>query len=386
MNIKKSRLIVLISAGLILVSSFPSVALADNVNTENQNTVQTENVTNSNNENVAVTQSSAASSIDIEATKQAILKELNRLRSQNGLPTLQTRTELNTYAQKRTDSLSSEGQLDNHIGWSASQMAPYNYNAAENISLMGYSLINSTDPTTISQKMIKEFYLETHDPKPDFGHRKSMLNPYVSYVGIGITITSNGVIYVAQEFGNDAAASSSVNQNNNYNYFLSRSNDYANVSKYDLVDSSKTSSDYTKTANYTYLDLRGGVTVPNNSIPVYDRNGNKLNNVVLAPNNEYSSDMIAIMNNSYFFHISENQFVSSNDVLSWASFLSSQKPITANNFVPIYDNNGKLSGRYVEKGSTWVIDRVTVNMQTNAGKMYRVGTNAWLKASDITIK
>ncbi|WP_099974772.1 CAP domain-containing protein [Lactobacillus terrae] len=386
MFIKKSKLAIIVSAGLILASSFPSVALADNVNTENQNTVQTENVTNSNNENVAVTQSSAASSIDIEATKQAILKELNRLRSQNGLPTLQTRTELNTYAQKRTDSLSSAGDLDNHIGWNPSQMAPYNYNTAENISLMGYSLINSTDPTTVAQKITKEFYSENYDPKPDYGHRKSMLNPYVSYVGIGLKIASNGVIYVSQEFGNDAAASKSFSDTNNHNYYLSRSNDYANVSKYDLVDSSKTNSDYTKTANYTYLDLRGGVTVPNNSIPVYDRNGNKLNNVVLAPNTEYSSDMIAIMNNSYFFHISENQFVSSNNVLSWASFLSSQTPITANNFVPIYDNNGKLSGRYVEKGSTWVIDRVTVNMQTNAGKMYRVGTNAWLKASDITIK
>jgi hypothetical protein len=211
-----------------------------------------------------------------------------------------------------------------------------------------------------------------------------MLNPYIDYVGVGVTI-ANGMIYFSQEIGNDQASNSKYNSSAIYEYYLTNNNDFSNVSTYDLADSERqsTNSDYTAQNNYTILDFRGGVTTTGNGYTaIYDREGNKYDSVALAPNTQWLSDLIAIINNKVYYHVSTNGFVLADDVLPWARFLTGTTVTTADN-AQLYDDYGNPTGNYLSAGTVWLTDRRATD-QTNGMKYYRVATNAWLKQADIT--
>lgn len=403
MFLKTKKIAVLLASGVLLSTSFSTTAFADTTansdttvstatnNTDNGNSQvnmgdsntnnNASNTDTANNKQTAITQSKA-SDIDVNAVKEAMLTEINRLRSQNGLNPLISVDVLNTYAQSRTDSFTNTG-VDDHAGWDSAKMYPYNQSAEENIAQTPLSIMGTNDPTTIAQKITTEFYVEKYDPEPNYGHRKNMLNPYVNYIGIGVTV-ANGMIYFSQEIGNDQAANDKNDANDMYNYYLTNNNDFANVSNYDLADSAResTNPDYVSRDNYTTLDLRGGVTTKGNYVSVYDRNGNKYDSIALQPHTDWASDLIAIINNNIYFHVSTNGFVLADDVLPWATFLAGTI-VRTNTNAQIYDDYGNPTGQYLASGSDWITDRRSTNLTTGS-KMYRVGTNAWLRAADLS--
>ncbi|KRO00566.1 CAP domain-containing protein [Companilactobacillus kimchiensis] len=364
-----------------------NVATATNNSSDTNNQVVTSttdktvnNSTNTTNNNTATTQSTY-NSIDVSAVKTAMLTELNRLRAQNGLTALSSVGALNNYAQSRTDSFTNTG-VDNHAGWNSANMYPYYLDAEENIAQMPYSMLGTTDPTTIAQKITHEFYSEMYDPEPNYGHRKNMLNPYIDYVGIGVSISSNGMVYFSQEMGNDQASHSKYNSSDIYAYYLTNENDYANVSKYDIADTNRTNDDYTSRDNYAVADIRGGVTTKDQQTPVYDRNGNKRTDMSLAPNSSWIADVIAIIDGGFYYHVSNDTFVSANDALPWATFLAGTT-VRATTNAKIYDNNGNYTGHTVTANSNWVVDRRATNPTTWI-KMYRIGTNAWIQQNELS--
>lgn len=363
-------------------ASDSNVATATNDSVDPNKTVNTTSSDSTNNDtaNNAVTQASYKN-IDVASVKVAMLAELNRLRAQNGLQALTSVGVLNNYAQTRTDSFISTGGVDNHAGWNSANMAPYNLTAEENIAQMPFSMIGTTDPTVIAQKITHEFYSEMYDSEPNYGHRKNMLNPYINYVGIGLSVGSNGMVYFSQEMGNDQASYSKYDPSDVYAYFLTNNNDYANVSKYDVADAGKTSADYASRENYVTADLRGGVSTKNEITPIYDRYGNKRTDLALSPSTDWISDMIAVINGNYFYHVSTNGFVSANDALPWASFLAGAS-VTATTEAKIYDNNGHYTGQTVNAHSKWIVDRRAVNPLTGV-KMYRIATNAWIQQNQL---
>jgi len=364
-------------------SSNVSTATNDNNDTSNQVVSSTNaqtNGTSSYNNSLATTQA-AYKNINATAVKSAMLAELNRLRTQNGLASLTEVGTLNNYAQSRTDSFIHSG-VDNHAGWNSANMYPYNLDAEENIAQMPYSMIGSTDPTVIAQKITHEFYSEMYDPEPNYGHRKNMLNPYIDYVGIGVSIGSNGMVYFSQEMGNNQASHNKYDASDIYAYYLTNENDYANVSRYDIADSNKTGADYDDRDNYATADLRGGVTTKNQQTVVYDRYGNQRADFALAPNTEWASDIIAIIDGNFYYHVSTDGFVSANDALPWASFLTGTS-VRATTNAKIYDNNGIYTGHTVSANSSWIVDRRSNNPLTNV-KMYRIGTNAWIQQNELS--
>ncbi|WP_125763914.1 CAP domain-containing protein [Companilactobacillus hulinensis] len=399
-NTKKVAL--LLAAGVLMSTSFGgTVALADTTSTtpttdtdtavatatNSQNDSDNQVVSNSNDTATAAATNSAttakfqsAQDINIQAVKNAMLSELNSLRAQNGLNALTSVNVLNNYAQSRTDGFISSG-VDDHAGWNSANMYPYYLDAEENIAQMPYTMLGTTDPTVIAQKITAEFYSENYDPQPNYGHRKNMLNPYINFVGIGVSVGSNGMVYFSQEMGNDQAAHSKYSASDLYSYYLTNENDYANASKYNLVDSKKKSADYKDRDNYTVLDMRGGVTNNNSLTPIYDRYGNKTN-VELSPNTSWATDMIAVMNNTFYYHVSNNGFVVADDVTPWASFLAGTV-VTTTKATAIYDDQGNATSRTVAAGSKWIVDRRSTNAVTGV-KMYRIGTNAWLIKTDLT--
>lgn len=404
MKLYKGKIAALLSTALLLATSLgnATTGLADTTTTNNVNTEQqttdtktstNENTTSSNTTNnnetsndvqqpVAKTQ--ATTSVDTSAIKAAMLTEINDLRAQNGLNSLTSVDVLNNYAQERTDGFAYGVGVDAHVGWNSANMAPYNLTAEENIAQVPLGTL-SNDPTAIAKSITQEFYQEKNDKIPDYGHRKNMLNPYIGYIGIGVTVGTNGMIYFAQEMGNDAdyAAKSTLNQRNAY--YQTTLNDYANPSKYDVIDqqrqNSSAAADYVQNGSkYTYFDLRGGASTRDSYVNMYDRDGNIYTNLRLAPQTDWASDIVSIINGTYFLHVSTNGFVKAADVLPWASFLSGIT-VTANKNAVIYDDYGNPTSRSVAQGSAWVTDRRSINFVSNT-KYLRIGTNAWLAQSD----
>jgi len=346
-------------------------------NTESSSTTTTDNTTS----NDFATTQAAYKNINVAAVKTAMLAELNRLRAQNGLTALVSVDTLNSYAQARTESFLNSG-VDNHAGWNSANMYPYNLDAEENIAQTPYSMLGTTDPTVIAQKITNEFYSEMYDPEPNYGHRKNMLNPYINYVGIGVSVSSSGMVYFSQEMGNDQASHSKYDASDIYAYYLTNENDYANVSKYDIVDSQRTNPDYTARDNYATADMRGGVTTKNQQTVVYDRYGNKRADMALSPNSSWAADIIAIIDGNFYYHVSNDGFISANDALPWASFLAGTT-VRATTNAKLYDNHGNYTGHTVPANSSWIVDRRATNPLTGV-KMYRIGTNAWIQQNQLS--
>lgn len=385
---KAKKTAILIATGALLVTNISgTIVSADTVSNTNDNSTSTK--TNSSDSidasSTTSTKTQAANyeNIDLAAVRVAMLNELNRLRSQNNLAPLTPVNVLSNYAQARTDSFITSGGVDDHSNWHSANMYPYNFTAEENIAQMPFSMIGSTDPLIIAEKITNEFYSETYDSTPDFGHRKNMLNPYINYVGIGVSISDTGMIYFSQEMGNDKASYSKYDPNDINDYYMTKYNDYANPSKYDLADINRKGADYTQRKDYVTADLRGGVTTKDYSTSVYDRYGEKRTDLELAPNSDWISDMVATINGKKYYHVSTNGFVSAADVLPWAKFLYGSS-VTATTDAKVYDNNGNFTGKIVHKDSRWVMARRAVNPKTHL-KMYRIGTNAWLQENEVTV-
>ncbi|AKP66570.1 CAP domain-containing protein [Companilactobacillus ginsenosidimutans] len=395
MKINKKNIAVLFSTALLMATSLGNAATSFADTTTADTNVQTTDTTANNDSANIQTKSTdsattpnvqANSQVDVAAIKAAMLNAINDLRAQNGLNSLTSVEVLNNYAQQRSDSFNSNGTgIDKHVGWNSALMAPYNHNAEENIGQIPITMVPN-DSVGVANAITQEFYIEKNDRLPDYGHRKNMLNPYVGYIGFGITFGENGMLYFSQEIGNDSeyAARSTYEEKNNYYY--TTKNDYSNVSKNEVLDSTRRSADYTQNGNkYIFGDIRGGVSTRDTYVHMYDRDGNIYNNLRLAPNTDWSSDIVSIINGIYFLHVSTNGFVKAVDVLPWATFLAGIT-VTTNTDAPIYDDFGIPSGRYAPAGTTWVTDRRSIDFGNNT-KYCRIGTNAWLSSDDInTIK
>lgn len=379
---KAKKTAILIAASALLFTNIGETLVFADTTSDNESTSETAQSSESTTNTDSATTQAEYENINLAAVKVAMLNELNRLRSQNNLNSLTPVDVLNNYAQARATSFVSGGGVDNHANWNSANMYPYNFTAEENISQMPYSMIGSSDPLVIAQKVTSEFYNEKYDSSPDFGHRKNMLNPYINYVGIGVSVSSTGMLYFSQEMGNSQESYSKYDPTDVKDYYLTKYNDYANPSKYDLADNHK-NADYIDRSNYTTADMRGGVTTKNYVTSVYDRYGNKRNDLELAPNSDWISDIVATINGKKYYHVSTDGFVSADDALPWAKFLYGSS-VTATMDAKIYDNNGNFTGRIVHKGSKWIMDRRAVNPRTKV-RMYHIGTNAWLQENQVSV-
>ena len=128
------------------------------------------------NSSIAVKETSS-NTFNPEIWDQAILTELNRLRAQNGLKPVTLNSELTTFAQGRSETLKKNQKLSHDGNYEA--LHP-NKCTTEAIEWINFTMGKNTD----AKNAVAWFYDDLG--VPSFGHRKSLLNPYMSQVGIGV--------------------------------------------------------------------------------------------------------------------------------------------------------------------------------------------------------
>lgn len=308
----------------------------------------------------------ASSYMDTQAVAADVLSELNNLRAQNNLAALSNVDSLNGYAQSRADVQVGRGGVS-HADWSSDAMAPYNNDAKE--ALANWDLASlPNDPYQVATHFIKNFYTEEKAPEGTFGHRKALLDPYLSTVGVGVSI-GNGIMVVALEFGNDAATESSYDQQSVQSYNETFKNGFANYSKYDK--SSLNDTDHTTvTANYIPYDTNGIVSTFGSLVNMVDRNGNVYDSPRLGPWTSWYTDILARINGQLYFRVSNNGFVSINDVRASAYvdlYLTTPQPLE------IFNDNLNSTGQYTQANKEYHVDRRTMD-----GSALRIGEGQWV--------
>lgn len=112
-----------------------------------------------------------------EIWDQSILTELNRLRAQNRLKPVTLNSELTTFAQGRSETLKKNQKLSHDGNYSSKHPEKL---TSESLEQIEFTMGKNTD----AKNAIAWFYDDWQ--VPTFGHRKLLLNPYISQVGIGV--------------------------------------------------------------------------------------------------------------------------------------------------------------------------------------------------------
>lgn len=206
------------------ISSDDGVANFSVNGNNNSSSNTTSNSSNTNHLNSSNTSNSGQNySFDALATQQAMIKELNRLRTMNGLNTLQENPELSNFSMARAQRLANAGQLDNHEG----AYGNVNPNDGLNEENIGVQPIEST-PEKNAIDATSGFF---HDyGVPGAGHRQNMLDPFITQIGMGVANDDKGNIYIVQTL---YAPSSTITDYDYYNQMISYENGPAPTGVYD---------------------------------------------------------------------------------------------------------------------------------------------------------
>ncbi|MFD1472015.1 CAP domain-containing protein [Companilactobacillus mishanensis] len=256
----------------------------------------------------------AATADQVPAIQSAILNELNNLRAQNGLSPVTEVSPLVNLAANRASHLSAMGALDHHAGYNYKDGAPYTAVAGENIGYWYNSSI--TDPTEIAKQIITNLYDD--NGIATFGHRKNMLNPYFTHVGIGVTINpSNGYIFYTQEFGtmsNEITAN--VNAVRNYSAYtgaIGLSSEFP--TKFDpSISSSSTNSNTSSNSVYPGATKINAIITPVRLTTLYTSPAGKKSNRSIAGNTSWYTDQVFIDGQgNHWYRVSTSEWAEVND-------------------------------------------------------------------------
>lgn len=148
----------------------------------------------------------------------AILNELNSLRTQNGLQPVKINKELNDFTQQRANTLANQGYLS-HKGYWDDVNGTDRFYTTEDIQDM---IKQSTNAQT-AIKSIAGFYDDRGNP--NFGHRKSLLDPFMEQVGIGVQQnkkwSKHVYIAITMAFPTEKLWDVNIDDWNDYSHYIS---------------------------------------------------------------------------------------------------------------------------------------------------------------------
>lgn len=129
-----------------------------------------------------------------------------------------------------------------------------------------------------------------------------------------------------------------------------------------------------------YFEYSGTVQTNSDSIKKLSQLNGKTSNRGLAQTTDWQSDRYATINNEKMYRVSTNEWVAADQTLEVTPISGVLK---INSEAKLYHDNGKQSDRGLAENSDFVTDKIAT---INGEKMYRVSTNEWVPASQVTLK
>lgn len=143
-----------------------------------------------------------------EQVKQSFIKQLNQLRTKNGLPQLAQNTALNNATAARANYVANNGGVHAGVhgsGGSLEKAAATNagFPGADSILYNVVQVGNSGTADQVAYQLLHELFSEEHNVTPahKYGHRNTLLSNTSSLVGVGVNI-SNGMVTLVQHQDN----------------------------------------------------------------------------------------------------------------------------------------------------------------------------------------
>jgi len=163
--------------------------------------------------------------------------------------------------------------------------------------------------------------------------------------------------------------------------------DYAFVNADDMTytidkDDTATKTIYVQKSNQTVDNIVSGYP-KNGYIKIYDASGKLNKDVVLSEGSSWIIDRTVTINGAEYYRVATNEYVKASDVYTYTP-LQSIVTTKGVNVTPVYNSRGQLViDLALDTNTPWYTDR---SATIKGSKMYRVATDQWVKASDVTLK
>ena len=188
-------------------SGFRSIML-NNPKTETKTETKTEVKTEATKQTTQAAATTPVATTFEEQVKQSFIKQLNQLRTKNGLPQLAQNAALNNATAARANYVANNGGVHAGVhgsGGSLEKVAATNagFPGANNILYNVVQIGNSGTADQIAYQLLYELFSEEHNVTPahKYGHRNTLLSNTSKLVGVGVNI-SNGTVTLVQHQDN----------------------------------------------------------------------------------------------------------------------------------------------------------------------------------------
>ncbi|KRM18582.1 hypothetical protein FD31_GL000063 [Companilactobacillus nantensis DSM 16982] len=161
------------------------------------------------------------------------------------------------------------------------------------------------------------------------------------------------------------------------NYTITKKNVIDGVTYYQLSDGNWIkANDVQKTADY----LTTIQTHSNSNKNLYKLDGSLITDRGLAKATDWKVDKLSFINGTKYYRVATNEWVKADDGIEILPLRGAVQPSET---AQLYTDFGKKSDRALAKNSRFVTDK---QAKINGETMYRVSTNEWVMASQVTFK
>lgn len=162
--------------------------------------------------------------------------------------------------------------------------------------------------------------------------------------------------------------------------------DYAFVNADDMTytidkDDTSTKTVYVQKSDQTVDNIVAGYP-KNGYIKIYNASGKLNKDVVLSEGSSWIIDKTLTINGAEYYRVATNEYVKASDVYKYTP-LQSIVTTKGVNVTPVYNSRGQLViDLALDTNTPWYTDR---SANIKGSEMYRVATDQWVKASDVTL-
>jgi len=156
-------------------------------------------------ETPAASQSAPPSQADLDAVRSRLLDALNDHRREAGRPPLRVDAVAEQAAQYQADDMARTAKMQHEDSTGRTPMQRYAAMGgragwyAENVGWYGLDVSGQTELWTAVSKLDAQMMAEQ---PPDDGHRENILSATYDAVGIGVSVSQNG-LYLAEDFSGE---------------------------------------------------------------------------------------------------------------------------------------------------------------------------------------